>query len=119
MATKSGALSGKEWDKVYSDLYAEIKVRHYSLKTLRSYSTWVRKFQAFTKGKKPSDLNPSDVKDFICFLAVQCRVSASSQTPTPAVFERSEKTVKCSVLLAAILRALYQGLCIFSSPRCP
>ncbi|MBV6518905.1 MAG: integron integrase [Candidatus Brocadia sp. AMX3] len=78
-ATKSGALSGKEWGKVYSDLFAEIKVRHYSPKTLRSYSTWVRKFQAFTKSKKPSDLNPSDVKDFIRFLAVQCRVSASSQ----------------------------------------
>ena len=26
-ATKLGALSGKEWDKVYSDLFAEIKVR--------------------------------------------------------------------------------------------
>src|SRR5574337_287673 len=78
-AMKSAALSGKEWDKVYSDLFAEIKVRHYSPKTLRSYSTWVRKFQAFTKSKKPSDLNPSDVKDFIRFLAVQCRVSASSQ----------------------------------------
>ncbi|KAA0244395.1 MAG: integron integrase [Candidatus Brocadia sp. AMX2] len=56
-----------------------MKVRHYSPKTLRSYSTWVRKFQAFRKSKKPSDLNPSDVKDFIRFLAVQCRVSASSQ----------------------------------------
>lgn len=39
----------------------------------------MRKFQAFTKSKKPSDLNPSDVKDFIRFLAVQCRVSAFSQ----------------------------------------
>lgn len=77
--SKSGPLSGKEWIKVYSDLFAEIKVRHYSPKTLRSYSTWVRKFQAFTKTKKPSELNPSDVKDFIRFLAVQCRVSASSQ----------------------------------------
>ena len=68
-----------DWQKVYSDLFAEIKVRHYSPKTLRSYSTWVRKFQAFIKSKKPSDLNPSDVKEFIRFLAVQCRVSASSQ----------------------------------------
>ena len=71
--------SEAEWQKVYDDFYAEIKVRHYSPKTLRSYSAWVRKFQAFIKGKKPSDLNPSDVKDFIRFLAVDCRVSASSQ----------------------------------------
>ena len=68
-----------DWQKAYSDLFAEIKVRHYSPKTLRAYSIWVRKFQAFIKGKKPSDLNPSDVKDFIRFLAVECRVSASSQ----------------------------------------
>ncbi len=33
-ATKSGPLLGKEWVKVYSDLLAEIKVRHYSPKTL-------------------------------------------------------------------------------------
>ncbi|MEK6729367.1 MAG: hypothetical protein AABY76_05020 [Planctomycetota bacterium] len=51
--TKSGALSGKEWDKIYSDLFAEIKVRHYLPKTLRSYSPWVRRFQVFTKSKKP------------------------------------------------------------------
>jgi hypothetical protein len=50
-ATKSGALSGRERDKVYSDLFAEIKVRHYSPKTLRSYSPWVRRFQVFTKSR--------------------------------------------------------------------
>lgn len=69
---------GNEWDKAYSDLFAEIKVRHYSPKTLRSYSVWVKKFKAFTKNKRPSELNSNDVKEFICFLAVKCRVSASS-----------------------------------------
>ncbi len=70
---------GNEWDKAYSDLFAEIKVRHYSPKTLRSYSVWVKKFKAFTKNKRPSELNSNDVKEFIRFLAVKCRVSASSQ----------------------------------------
>ncbi|MEK6577367.1 MAG: integron integrase [Nitrospirota bacterium] len=76
----SGEGSAKyEWQKAYDDLSAEMKVRHYSPKTLRSYSTWVRKFQAFTKNKKPVELNSSDVKEFIRFLAVEKRVSASSQ----------------------------------------
>lgn len=70
---------GNEWDKAYSDLFAEIKVRHYSPKTLRSYSVWVKKFKAFTKNKRPSELNSNDVKEFIRFLAVKCHVSASSQ----------------------------------------
>jgi hypothetical protein len=34
-ATKSGALSGKEWVKVYSDLFAEIKVRQRGEKPAR------------------------------------------------------------------------------------
>lgn len=51
VATKSEELSGKEWGKAYTDLFAEIKVRHYSPKTLRAYTIWVRKFQAFTKFK--------------------------------------------------------------------
>ena len=38
--------------KAHIDLFAEIKVRHYSPKTLRSYSIRVKQFQSFTKNKK-------------------------------------------------------------------
>ncbi len=41
-----------EWQKAHIDLFAEIKVKHYSPKTLRSYSIWVKQFQSFTKSKK-------------------------------------------------------------------
>ncbi|MBI4745113.1 MAG: integron integrase [Deltaproteobacteria bacterium] len=70
---------GAEWDKVHDGLSAEIKVRHYSQKTLRAYSIWIRKFQVFTKNKPPKELDSRDVKDFIRYLAVECKVSASSQ----------------------------------------
>lgn len=33
-----------KWRKVHDDLSSEIKVRHYSHKTLKAYSQWVRKF---------------------------------------------------------------------------
>lgn len=79
-ALKEGVMkSGELWSKVHDGLFAEIKVRHYSQKTLRSYSIWIRKFQAFTKNKPPKELDSQDVKDFIRYLAVECRVSASSQ----------------------------------------
>jgi hypothetical protein len=39
----------------------------------------VRKFQAFTRSKAQESLSPEDVKDFLTFLAVQRKVSASSQ----------------------------------------
>jgi integron integrase len=68
-----------DWRKTYADLNNEIRVRHYSPKTLKSYSTWVRKLQAFTKSKNPEALSSSDVKEFLTFLAVKQKVSASSQ----------------------------------------
>ncbi|MDO8446713.1 MAG: integron integrase [Deltaproteobacteria bacterium] len=68
-----------EWREVHDGLFAEIKVRHYSQKTLRSYSIWIRKFQQFTKNKLPKELDSQNVKDFIRHLAVECNVSASSQ----------------------------------------
>ena len=35
-------------------MFTEIKTRHYSPKTLKSYALWVRKFQFFTKDKDVS-----------------------------------------------------------------
>ena len=69
----------ESWKKAISDLSNEIKVRHYSLKTLKSYSTWVRKLQNFSQVKDPATLSSADVKDFLTFLAVKQKVSASSQ----------------------------------------
>ncbi len=69
----------RSWQEVYQGLKNEIKVRHYSPKTLKSYKNWVRKFQTFTRSKNPELLDPSDVKKFLSFLAVEQNVSASSQ----------------------------------------
>jgi len=67
------------WQLAFRQLSNEIKVRHYSPKTLKSYSTWVRKIQYFSKSKDPELLSTTDVKDFLTFLAVKQKVSASSQ----------------------------------------
>ncbi|KAF0122782.1 MAG: integrase integron-type, partial [bacterium] len=67
------------WQNIFLELNNEIKVRHYSPKTLKSYVIWVRKFQYFTKSKNPETLSASDVKEFLTFLAVKQKVSASSQ----------------------------------------
>jgi len=67
------------WESAYRQLSNEIKVRHYSPKTLKSYTTWVRKMQYFRKSKDPALLSTDDVKDFLTFLAVKQKVSASSQ----------------------------------------
>lgn len=63
------------WGPAYAALKFEIAIRHYSPKTLRAYSSWVRQLQAFDPGLLGSD----DVKAFLSFLAVERGVSASSQ----------------------------------------
>ena len=75
----SKKLTNADWVPVYDGLRAEIKLRHYSPKTLKSYRSWVRHLQSYTKSKDFNLLSTSDVKDFLTFLAVEKKVSASSQ----------------------------------------
>jgi len=68
-----------EWDGLIDLLAAEIKTRHYSRKTLKTYADWVRKFQSYLKNKSPLDLSAADVKAYLTYLAVNCKVAASTQ----------------------------------------
>jgi hypothetical protein len=68
-----------EWDEVIATLAAEIKLRHYSRKTLKTYAQWSRQFQRFLKNKLPLELTTADVKDYLTYLAVKCHVAASTQ----------------------------------------
>lgn len=67
------------WDTVLATMANEIKVRHYSRKTLITYAKWSRHFQRFLKNKTPQELSTEDVKAYLTFLAVQCKVAASTQ----------------------------------------
>ncbi len=68
-----------EWDALLVVLAGEIKVRHYSRKTLQAYAKWARSFQRFLKNKPPQDLSTADVKEYLTYLAVKCKVAASTQ----------------------------------------
>jgi integron integrase len=69
----------EQWNKALADLSAEINLRHYSPRTLRTYAMWAGQFQTFTRNKDPQSLTPSDAKEFLTFLAATQKVSASSQ----------------------------------------
>jgi hypothetical protein len=71
--------TGVSWKAEYSLLEDEIRVRHYSPSTLRTYKGWVRKFQTFTRSKNPELLSSDDVKEYLTFLAVKRKVSATTQ----------------------------------------
>jgi integron integrase len=71
--------SSPEWDTVLAAMADEIKVRHYSRKTLKTYTLWSRKFQYFLKNKLPAELGSDDVKAYLTHLAVDCHVASTTQ----------------------------------------
>lgn len=71
--------SKTQWQKAIAEMTAVIKTKHYSPKTLRSYRHWAWKLQTFRKTVDPALLGTEDVKAFLSWLAVSCKVSASSQ----------------------------------------
>ena len=80
-AALSGTASGHgtSWVNEYSRLSDEIRLRHYSPKTLKTYRYYVAKFQAFTRSIAPTSLTPEHVKEFLTYLAVKKNVSATTQ----------------------------------------
>ncbi len=67
------------WDKVIADLADEIKLQHLSRNTLKAYADWCRKFQYYLKDKPPETLSSAEVKAYLTYLAVVCKVSSSHQ----------------------------------------
>ena len=72
-------LTNASWASAFTGLSNEIKLRHYSPKTLKAYTFWAKKFQAHTRSKDPRLLSSEDAKEFLTYLAVERKVSASSQ----------------------------------------
>jgi integron integrase len=79
IANKPVSPAGASWKTEFTRLTEEIRVRHYSPKTLKTYLLWLRKFQAFTHSKPPESLSTTEVKDFLTWLAVKREVAASTQ----------------------------------------
>jgi hypothetical protein len=69
----------KSWNTIISRLESEVKLRHSSPRTLEAYSYWTKQFGRFLANKNPQDIQTSDVKGFLEYLAVKVKVSASTQ----------------------------------------
>lgn len=62
-----------------SDMRRALRLRHYSGRTEEAYVAWVRRFIHSCAMRHPRELGPSDVTRFLSSLAVDARVSASTQ----------------------------------------
>jgi hypothetical protein len=67
------------WNEIEAGLKNEIMLRHYSPKTLKTYTFWARKLRGFLIDKDPAGLTTGDVKAFLTDMAVRRGFSASAQ----------------------------------------
>lgn len=65
--------------KLLDRVRAEIRVRHYSIRTESTYVDWVRRFILFHHKRHPADMGAEEVGAFLSYLATERQVSASTQ----------------------------------------
>ena len=68
-----------EKPRLLDQLRAAIRVRHYSIRTEESYVRWVREFILFHHKRHPEDLGEAEVSRYLTHLAVNHKVTASTQ----------------------------------------
>src|SRR3989440_8156966 len=69
----------KSGPKLLTLVRRAIRLRHYSRHTEEAYVGWVRRFVRFCGTRHPRELGPVEVTRFLSSLAVDRRVSASTQ----------------------------------------
>lgn len=65
--------------KLLDRVRSALRARHYSRRTEKSYVHWIRRFILFHGKRHPADLGAQEVTGFLTHLAVDGRVSASTQ----------------------------------------
>lgn len=65
--------------KLLAGVRAALRMRHYSSRTEEAYADWIRRFIHFHGRRHPAALGNAEVSAFLSHLAVERRVSASTQ----------------------------------------
>jgi len=65
--------------KLIDQVRAAIRVKHYSPRTEEAYWNWIKRFILFHNKRHPNDLSEAEISAFLSDLAVNKKVSASTQ----------------------------------------
>ena len=70
---------GPQKPRLLDRVRVEIRTRHYSRKTEKCYVGWIRRFILFHRKRHPAEMGEAEIGAFLSSLAVNARVSASTQ----------------------------------------
>lgn len=65
--------------KLLDQVREKIRLKHYSIRTEQAYTDWIRRFILHFGKKHPRDMGAAEIEQFLTHLAVNGRVSASTQ----------------------------------------
>ena len=65
--------------KLIDQIRKAVRVKHYSYRTEQTYIYWIKKFILFNKKRHPNDMGEQEINRFLTYLAVNKKVSASTQ----------------------------------------
>jgi site-specific recombinase XerD len=68
-----------EQPKLLDQVRNKIRLKHYSIRTEQAYTHWIKRFVLFHHKRHPREMGAAEVEQFLTSLAVQGKVSASTQ----------------------------------------
>lgn len=79
-AAAASARPGQSSEPRFLDQAANAcRLKHLAYRTEQSYVAWVKRYNLFHNKRHPADMGPTEVRAFLTNLAVNRRVSASTQ----------------------------------------
>ncbi len=69
----------KDQPRLLDQVRSLIRVKHYSIRTEKSYISWIKQFIHFHHLRHPKDMRAKEVQEFLSYLAVTRNVAASTQ----------------------------------------
>jgi integron integrase len=103
---KGGKMTGKP-KKLLDQVRDALRTRHYSYRTEQSYVDWIKRFILYHGKRHPAELGEQEVRAFLSHLAIQRKVSASTQNQalSAILFLYRHVLNKDLVLPASLVRA--------------
>ena len=81
--------------KLLDQVAAKMRVKHYSIRTEKSYIDWIKRYIWHFNKHHPKDMGAEQVELFLTCLAVQRNVSASTQNQAKSALLYLYKQVLC------------------------
>lgn len=70
--------------KLLDQVRGKIRLKHYSIRTEQAYTDWIKRFILHFGNRNPKEMGAAEVEQFLTYLAVEGKVSASTQNQAKA-----------------------------------